>query len=121
MQQDAADAAAKAREDAAIAKKQAKLDRGAGKKKKGGLARMQKGTGATALEAESGAVEDDSDDDDGDDAQGTRRDQRKQEKRAEHREQVEARNAQREAVREYARGLRQHACMRLPPHPMSSS
>ena len=103
---DAAKSAAQAREDAALAKKQAKLDRGQGKKKKGGLARMQKGGGgAAALEEEQAAAggggrDDDDDDDDDEDAPGSRKDQRKAEKRAEHREQVEARQAQRDAIRE---------------------
>ena len=87
----------KAREDAALAKKQAKLDRGVGKKKKGGLARMKKGSGL----ADEDAVEAEGEGSDGDEP-GTRKDQRKADKKAEHREQVEARHAQREAVRECA-------------------
>ena len=54
--QDATDAGDQARLDAAAAKRQAKLEKGAGKKKKGALARMKKG-GA-------GAAADDDDDDD---------------------------------------------------------
>ena len=101
--QDAADAAIRAREDAALAKKQAKLDRGQGKKKKGGLARMKKG--GSMLEAEAatgggGGGDDDDDDDDDDNDDGAAGSSKKSQRKAEHREQVEARAAQVEAMRE---------------------
>ena len=94
--------------DAADAKKQAKLERGAGKKKKGALSRMKKGAGAEldgpAAEpapqaaARRPAADSDSDGDGGE--PGTRKEQRKAEKRAERADAREANDANREAVKE---------------------
>lgn len=100
------EAAEQARLDAAAAKKQAKLERGQGKKKKGGLARMKQGGGldeddvapvAAARAAAGGGSGSDDDDDDGD---GSRKDRRKAEKKAAHRAEVADRNEQREAIKE---------------------
>ena len=89
--------------DAAATKKQAKLERGAGKKKKGALSRMKKGSNLAddatddVPESHGQAAYDDSDDDEG---PATRKDQRKADKKADHRAQVAERNEQREAIRE---------------------
>lgn len=86
--------------DALDAKRQAKLAKGGGKKKN----RMAK-IGGAALEAElatataAAAAGGDSDDSD-DDGPRSRKDQKKADKKAEHREQVAARNEQREAIKE---------------------
>lgn len=84
--------------DAIAAKKAAKAERGVGKKKKGGLARMQKAQERGEMLHEEEDQEDDADADQ--DIGGNRKDQRKAEKRAGKAEERGARDAQREAIKE---------------------
>ena len=88
--QKATESAEQERLDAIAAKRQAKLDKGSGKKKKGALARMKKGGAGAAAAAD--------DDDDSDDDKGVRQGEESENARAQ-REAIKEREAEKDEKR----------------------